>query len=268
MSRLGTKFAALQIKKALLAYLVAGDPDKEITVDLMHAMVASGADAIELGVPFSDPEAEGPVIQLAHERALANQVSLADCFNMLAKFRERDQQTPVILMGYLNPIESMGYDVFAERSAAAGADGMIIVNLPPEEASELSGSLQRHDLDLVFLLAPTTTDTRAEMICDKSSGFVYYVSLKGTTGAATIDVDDVASKMSRFRLMSSLPVMVGFGIRDGETAAGAGQHADGVVVGSAIVDLVAKNATDPARIIEAVSSLISEIRLALDDLSG
>jgi len=268
MSRLGNKFAELTGRKALLAYLVAGDPIKEVTVDLMHTLVAAGVDGIELGVPFSDPEAEGPVIQLAHERALANQISLADCFKMVSEFREQNQHTPVILMGYLNPIESMGYEVFAERSATAGADGMIIVNLPPEEAVDLSGSLERHDLDLVYLLAPTTTDARAEMICGKSRGFVYYVSLKGTTGAANIDVDDVERKLARFRSMSTLPILVGFGIRDGKTAAGVGQHADGVVVGSAIVDLVAKNATDPANMTSAVSSLVSEIRLALDDLTG
>ncbi|HAK51534.1 MAG TPA: tryptophan synthase subunit alpha [Gammaproteobacteria bacterium] len=251
-------------RKALLAYVVAGDPDKGTTVGLMHDMVEAGVDAIELGVPFSDPEAEGPVIQLAHERALEHNTSLSDCLAMVREFRQSNQHIPIILMGYLNPIETMGYDDFSNEAASAGVDAMIIVNLPPEEAPVLSESLKRNELDLVYLLAPTTTDQRAEMICAKSSGFVYYVSLKGTTGAGTIDVSDVATKMERFRSMSTLPILVGFGIKDGETAAAVGANADGVVVGSAIVDRMAN--AGPSQINQSVCNLVAEIRQALDEL--
>jgi tryptophan synthase alpha chain len=264
MSRLKESFTV--DRKALLAYIVAGDPDKGTTVGLMHSMVEAGVDGIELGVPFSDPEAEGPVIQLAHERALAHKTSLNDCFEMVRKFRQDNQHTPIILMGYLNPIESMGYDVFSDKAASSGVDAMIIVNLPPEEAPVLSESLKRNKLDLVYLLAPTTTDQRAEMICTKSSGFVYYVSLKGTTGAGTIDVSDVAIKLERFRSMSTLPVLVGFGIKDGDTAAAVGANADGVVVGSAIVDRMAN--ADSSQINQEVCTLLAEIRQALDELSS
>lgn len=266
MGRLGVTFEALAAdgRKALLAYVVAGDPVPDITVDLMHQMVAAGVDAIELGVPFSDPEAEGPVIQAAHERALAHHVTLRDCLDMVRCFREDNKTTPIILMGYLNPIESMGYEAFASRSSEAGVDGMIIVNLPPEEAGVLAKSVYAHDLDLVYLLAPTTTDERAAMICKASRGFVYYVSLKGTTGAATIDVADVSRKLDRFRRFSSLPLLVGFGIKNGETAALVAGVSDGVVVGSAIVDLMARNVDDATGLGRAVVDLVSEIRQALD----
>ncbi|MDA0788882.1 MAG: tryptophan synthase subunit alpha [Proteobacteria bacterium] len=266
MGRLGSTFGALATdgRKALLAYVVAGDPEPETTVNLMHEMVSAGVDAIELGVPFSDPEAEGPVIQAAHERALAHHIRLRDCLDMVSRFRETDNETPVILMGYLNPIESMGYEAFAARSAQAGVDGMIIVNLPPEEAGVLMKSVHAHDLDLVYLLAPTTTDERAAMICKASRGFVYYVSLKGTTGAATIDVNDVASKLDRFRRFSSLPLLVGFGIKNGETAARVAGVSDGVVVGSAIVDLMARNRDDPVGLNRSVVGLVTEIRQAMD----
>jgi tryptophan synthase alpha chain len=269
VSRLKSRFDELanQKKKAFLAYIVAGDPEPDVTVNLMHEMVGGGVSAIELGVPFSDPEAEGPVIQLAHERALAHNTSLSDSLDMVAEFREKDAVTPIILMGYLNPIETMGYGRFAERAAQAGVDAMIIVNLPPEEAGDLGLLLSKNDIDLVYLLAPTTTDDRARMICQASSGFVYYVSLKGTTGAGSLDIDDVREKMERFRAFSSLPVLVGFGIKDGETAASVAAVSDGVVVGSAIVKLMDTQQTQKANINSAVLELVSEIRHALDDTS-
>ncbi len=266
MSRLADTFSQLrqQDRKALLGYVVAGDPATEATVPLMHDMVTAGVNAIELGMPFSDPEAEGPVIQLAHERALANQVSLKRCLQMVAEFRLEDPDTPVILMGYLNPIETMGHAEFARQAAAAGIDGMIIVNMPPEETGALGESLSSNGIDLVYLLAPTTTDERARMICGASRGFVYYVSLKGTTGAATIDVDDVAGKLARFGAMGTLPILVGFGIKSGETAARVAPLADGVVVGSAIVSLMDVHQGDLTAMRRAIAALLREIRQALD----
>ncbi len=251
-------------RKALVAYIVAGDPVPGVTVSTMHALVRGGANVIELGVPFSDPEAEGPVIQLAHERALKHQVSLHDCLAMIAEFREQDQTTPIVLMGYLNPIEAMGYQAFTEAAAAAGVNGTIIVNLPPEEAEELSGHMAAHDLEPVYLLAPTTTDERARKICQASRGFVYYVSLKGTTGSANLDVADVAEKMARFMPVSDLPVMVGFGVRDGESARAVAGLSDGAVVGSAIVSLMAQHESEPELIAPAVESFVSTLRQAID----
>ena len=253
-------------KKALIVYIVAGDPAPDVTVTMMHQLVAAGADIIELGVPFSDPEAEGPVIQLAHERALAHGVSLKDCLGMVAAFREDDRVTPVILMGYLNPVEVMGYEAFGHQAAEAGVSGTIIVNLPPEEAADIAPLLEHHGIDNVCLLAPTTTDERAGMICAASRGFVYYVSLKGTTGASTLDVGDVAEKVSRFRAMSPLPVMVGFGITDGASARAVTGVADGAVVGTAIVRIIAEHELTADKQLpgEKVSAFVRELRTAID----
>ena len=250
--------------KSLVAYIVAGDPLPKTTVPLMHDMAAAGGDVFELGMPFSDPEAEGPVIQRAHERALKHKISLLDILEMVREFRQTDTETPVILMGYLNPIETMGYKAFAQVSAHAGVDGTIIVNLPPEEAVELSVDLDANDIEMVYLLAPTTTDERAKMICEASQGFVYYVSLKGTTGAATLDTADVAEKMARFRDFSQLPVMVGFGIKDGPSARAVADLSDGAVVGSAIVNIIDENKDDPVQIRKRVKAFILELRSALD----
>ncbi len=251
-------------KKALVAYIVAGDPSPEVTVPLLHEMVAAGVDVIELGVPFSDPEAEGPAIQLAHERALKHHVSLNDCFEMVAEFRKEDQETPIVLMGYLNPIEMMGYEIFAKRAGSAGINGIIIVNLPPEEAGDLPKVLEDSGIETVYLLAPTTTDERAAYICKESRGFVYYVSLKGTTGASTLDIDDVKDKMSRFRSMSEIPVMVGFGIKDGSSAKAVAEVADGAVVGTAVVKLMEENQGNSEDINTSVGSFIRELRAAID----
>ena len=266
MSRLSTRLQAYknESRKSLVAYIVAGDPEPGLTVTLMHDLVASGVDVIELGVPFSDPEAEGPVIQLAHERALQHQTSLTDCLAMVAEFRQQDNETPVVLMGYLNPIEMMGYATFTEAAATAGVDGTIIVNLPPEEAGEFSTLMDSVGIDTVYLLAPTTTDERARLVGQAARGFVYYVSLKGTTGASTLDVDDVAEKLARFRKVTELPIMVGFGIKDGTTARAVADIADGAVVGSAIVSLMEEHGSDPDALRQSVRRFVSELRAAID----
>ena len=254
-------------RKSLLAYIVAGDPVKDLTVKLMHAMVAVGVDIIELGVPFSDPEAEGPVIRLAHERALKHHTSLQDVISMVEQFRRKDDETPVILMGYLNPIESMGYEEFSIVASQAGVDGTIIVNLPPEESGDLSGYLEAHNIDSVYLLAPTTTDERAAYVTSQSRGFVYYVSLKGTTGASNLDVADVSEKLSRFRQISQLPVMVGFGIKDAATAAKVSHIADGVAIGSAIVKLIADHEDELDLATDKITALLRGMRESMDESS-
>ncbi len=270
MSRLKTKLdeVAKAGGKSLVAYIVAGDPGVQMTVKLMHTLVKSGVDIIELGVPFSDPEAEGPVIQLAHERALEQNVSLRDTFLMVREFRESDTDTPIILMGYLNPIEVMGYEAFAKRASQAGVDGTIIVNLPPEEAGSMSSVLDEYGIDSVYLLAPTTTDERARFVTSRSRGFVYYVSLKGTTGASTLDIEDVKEKVTRFKRISTLPIMVGFGIKDAQTAGDVAAIADGVVVGSAIVQLVAGNLDKPDVGMRQIAELICGMRKSIDERRG
>ena len=266
MSRLATRFTKLNgdHRKALVAYIVAGDPMPGTTVDLMHGIVEAGVDVIELGVPFTDPEAEGPVIQAAHERALRHSISLGDTLEMVREFRERDSTTPVVLMGYLNPVERMGYQSFAEAAGNVGVDGLITVNLPPEEAGALTVTLDDHGVDPIYLLAPTTTELRAAKICAASRGFVYYVSLKGTTGAGGLDVDEVRSRVELLKAHTELPLMVGFGIKDGATAAPIAAVADGVVVGSAIVELMRIHEQDPVALKSAVMDCLAEIRLALN----
>ncbi|MEE8482056.1 MAG: tryptophan synthase subunit alpha [Acidiferrobacterales bacterium] len=267
MSRLSTRFAALKKsgRKALIPFVTAGDPHPEITVDLMHAMVKSGADILELGIPFSDPMAEGPAIQRACERALAHNVSLRDVLAMVKKFRQSDSETPVVLMGYLNPIEVMGYDVFARDAAAAGTDGVITVDLPPEEAEEYLVAFKDHGLDPVFLLAPTSTAERISRVAAVAGGFVYYVSLKGVTGASNLDMNDVTKKLNEIRSLVSLPLAVGFGIKDAKTAAAVAQVADAVVVGSALVNRIAELADQSDKIIETISAYLSTLREAMDN---
>jgi tryptophan synthase alpha chain len=261
-ARLGAKKAAGE--KSLVAYVVAGDPVPEATVPLLHELAAAGVDTIELGVPFSDPEAEGPVIQLAHERALQHHVSLRDCLEMVSAFRQTDAETPVLLMGYLNPIEIMGANVFAESASAAGVDGTIIVNLPPEEGVELDEAFEQHGLEPVYLLAPTTTSERAELICQKSRGFVYYVSLKGTTGAASLDVSDVRNNLERLGRFSDLPILVGFGVKDRESASAVAEVADGAVVGSAIVSLMEQHQNNIDDMVREVGLFVRQLRDAID----
>ena len=266
MSRLKACFAALKAenKTALVPFVTAGDPHPSITVNLMHDMVNAGASVLELGIPFSDPMAEGPVIQLACERALKHNVSLTDVLGMVKEFRTKDAQTPIVLMGYTNPVEVMGYEKFSKAAADAGADGLILVDLPPEEGADLIVQLKAHKIDMIFLLAPTSTDERMKIICDQASGFVYYVSLKGVTGAANLDVDSVVEKVGQIRSHTSLPVGVGFGIRDAASAAQVAGVADAVVVGSAIVNRIAENADDPQKISQQVCELLSSMREAMD----
>lgn len=269
MSRISGRFAELAAsgRRAVIPYVVAGDPQVSTTVPLMHALVAAGADIIELGVPFSDPMAEGPVIQLAHERALANHVSLRQTLAMVGEFRQQDQATPVLLMGYANPVESMGYAAFAEAAAAVSLDALLTVDMPPEEVAALNAELKRFDMDNIFLLSPTTSRERVEKIAELASGFVYYVSLKGVTGAATLDAAEVAINVREIRALCQVPVAVGFGIKDAVTAGAIAEVADGVVVGSALVQAAADAAEqggDDAAVVAAAAALVADIRAGVD----
>jgi tryptophan synthase alpha chain len=266
MSRIAERFKALKQdgRRALIPYIAAGDPEVWITVPLMHALVKSGADIIELGVPFSDPMADGPVIQRAAERALKHKLGLSQVLAMVKEFRTRDRSTPVVLMGYLNPVEVMGYPRFAEAAAAAGVDGVLTVDLPPEEADELNGELRRHGLDAIFLLAPTSPVERIKLIAGAAGGFIYYVSLRGVTGASNLNLDEVASRLAAIRSHSGLPVGVGFGIGTPEAAAAVAGFADAVIVGSAIVRRMEEYASQPDKILAEVPAFLSELRLAMD----
>ncbi len=271
MSRIAQRFAALGAagRTALVPFITAGDPDPGVTVPLMHAMVKAGADIIELGVPFSDPMAEGPVIQRACERALRHHVSLRDVLAMVEVFRRGDEDTPVVLMGYLNPVEVMGYRAFARRAREAGVDGVITVDFPPEEAGGgYARALGDEGLDPIFLLAPTSTPERIAMISAMASGFVYYVSLKGVTGAASLDVQSVEEKLAQIRARTAMPVGVGFGIKDARTAARIARVADAVVVGSAVVRIVEEARDDHEAIISRVSALLSGMREAIDQVNA
>ncbi len=264
MSRIATTFATLkqQGKKALIPFITAGDPKPEKTVPLMHRLVKAGADIIELGVPFSDPMADGPTIQRASERALKHGVSLRDVLGMVAEFRKKDQTTPVVLMGYANPIEAIGQAQFAAAAAEAGVDGMLTVDYPPEESAEWAAHLHRHGIDPIFLLSPTTPAARMAQVADLARGFIYYVSLKGVTGAATLDTSEVAQKIPQIRAVASLPVGIGFGIRDAETARSMAQLADAVVIGSRIVQEI-ENSTAKA-LLANVYALVKSFRDAMD----
>jgi tryptophan synthase alpha chain len=266
MSRIAGVFAALrgQGRTALVPFITAGDPHPDATVRLMHAMVEAGADLIELGVPFSDPMADGPVIQRASERALAHGIALHDVIDMVRRFRERDGDTPVVLMGYLNPIEAMGYEVFADRAATAGVDGVLTVDSPPEEGGEFLPALRSHGLDPIYLLAPTSHRARIERITAAASGFVYYVSLKGVTGAANLSIHSVEAKVADIRACTNLPVGVGFGIKDADTAGAMSRFADAVVVGSALVSRIEAN-PDRVETAEAeICALLGAMRRAMD----
>lgn len=269
MSRIAGRFKQLaqQGRKALIPYVVAGDPGLEVTVPLMHRMVACGADIIELGVPFSDPMSEGPVLQLGHERALANGTTLRGVLELVREFRQRDSDTPVLLMGYANPVVHMGYAKFADAAAAAGVDALLTVDIPPEEVAPVNAELQRVGLDNIFLVAPTTPTGRIQQITATASGFIYYVSLKGVTGAGHLDVADVAFHLGLIREHSSLPVAVGFGIKDATSARAVASVADGVVVGSALVDTMAKAMEaggDHEAAMAAAVALLAEIRQGID----
>ena len=266
MSRIASCFTALKAanRKALIPFITGGDPSPAHTVGLMHALVSGGADVIELGMPFSDPMADGPTIQLACERALAAGTSISKILAMVAEFRRTDSTTPVVLMGYLNPIEHRGIAAFAAQARDAGVDGVLIVDLAVEEAPEFAPVFKQAELDLIFLIAPTSTPARIAAVAQQASGYLYYVSLKGVTGSAALDVGSVATKLAEIRSITSLPLAVGFGIRDAATAAAVGAVADGVVVGSALVSEVEKHAKTPEVLPALLRDKLRAMRDALD----
>ena len=266
MSRLKTRFDELARigRKALIPFITAGDPDPEFTVPMMHAMVEAGADVLELGVPFSDPMADGPVIQRASERALAHHVGLRKVLSFVTEFRKTDQQTPIVLMGYLNPIEIMGYEDFANAAQRAEVDGVLTVDLPPEEAEECVKLLKARDIDQIFLLAPNSSAERIRKMDAVGSGYLYYVSIKGVTGAGHLDTKDVENKMLEIRENTKLPVGVGFGVKTAETAKTIANIADGVVVGSAFISKIEQNLAYPEKAKTEIIELIKSMRLAMD----
>lgn len=260
--------AAAQGRKLLIPYLVAGDPDVAHSLELMHELVRQGADIIELGIPFSDPASDGPVIQRGVERALAGGTSLADTLKLVSQFREQDNQTGIVLMGYLNPIEIMGYGQFVAAATEASIDGVLVVDMPPAESTELHQTLHEADLDTIYLVAPTTSAARAKAITEVCSGYLYYVSLKGVTGAALKDHESVASSINELRQLTDLPIVIGFGIKDADSAAAMGSLADGIIIGSALVERIAGispvtvNEPDLVRSCEVIGAA----RAALDGL--
>ena len=269
MTRLQARLDALSAsgRKALVPFVSAGDPSLDATVPVMHALAAAGADVIELGVPFSDPMADGPVIQRSSERALARGAGMAYVLDTVRAFRARDAATPVVLMGYLNPVEIRGAAGFAAEAAEAGVDGVLLVDLPPEEADEYRAAFARHDLALISLASPTTPDARLQRLCAQAQGYLYYVSFAGVTGADRLDVGDAGQRLGQLRAMASIPVYAGFGIRDAASAAAMAAHADGVVVGSALVSAL-EQATDPAVAADAAGAFLRPLRQALDGLAG
>ena len=269
MSRLKkiTKNANQKGHKLLIPYLVAGDPNKETTIDLMHSLVSNGADIIELGIPFSDPSSDGEVIQSSIERSLRKGTSLNDTLDIVAKFRARNDVTPIVLMGYLNPVEIMGVDNFARRAQKEGVDGVLMVDMPPAEAGVLNAKLKEVNIDSIFLVAPTTTQERIKSILNMTSGYVYYVSLKGVTGASITDVDEVERNVCSLRSSTDLPIVVGFGIKDGKSAKQMARVSDGVIVGSALVNKIASLTSHEkisAEDIKKSTNIIKEIRGELD----
>jgi tryptophan synthase alpha chain len=264
MSRIQGRFEALARakRKALIPYITAGDPHPSLTVPLMCALVEAGSDILELGVPFSDPMADGPVIQRSGERALKHGVGLSMVLTMVKDFRKSDDRTPIVLMGYANPIEAMGTEKFAAAAKAAGIDGVIVVDYPPEECLEFSALMKRNDIDPIFLLAPTSTKKRIDEVARSGSGYLYYVSLRGVTGAANIDLSDVAAHIRQIRAATKLPIGVGFGIRDAESARRVAQTADAVVIGSRIIQEIEAGSADSA--VSRVKAFLKPIRQALD----
>lgn len=264
MSRIAATFARLQSRgrKALIPYVTAGDPYADATVDIMRAMVQAGADLIELGVPFSDPMADGPVIQKAAERALAKGIGMKQVLTYVREFRALDQSTPVVLMGYANPIERYGIERFVADAKDAGVDGVLVVDYPPEECEDFARTLKAAQLDPIFLLAPTSTDQRIARVSRVASGYVYYVSLKGVTGAGHIDIEAVASAIPRIKAHVKIPVGVGFGIRDGRSARAVADVSDAVVIGSALVQRLELCSRD--QVTASAGEFIASIRSALD----
>jgi tryptophan synthase alpha chain len=268
MSRIAKVLARLKAekRKALIPYICAGDPSPALTLPLMHGLTASGADIIELGVPFSDPMADGPVIQRASERALKHNVSLKDVIAMVAEFRKTNADTPVVLMGYANPIEHMGMRAFADAAKAAGVDGVLVVDYPPEECEAFAADVKEHGLDPIFLLAPTSTEERIAAVGKVASGYLYYVSLKGVTGSATLDTGEVAKRIPLIKKYADIPVGVGFGIRDAATAKAVAQVADAVVIGSRIIQEIENS--KPGQEVDNVKAFMAGIRSAIDSIAA
>ena len=264
MTRISQRFAALRRdgRCGLVPYIAAGDPAPEVTLELLHALAAAGADVIELGVPFSDPMADGPVIQRAAERAIANGVGLRRTLQIVAEFRRTDQATPLVLMGYANPIEAMGRAAFVDAARAAGVDGVLVVDYPPEECDDFAAAMRAAGIDPIFLLAPTSTDERIARVAQVASGYIYYVSLTGTTGAAHLDVGAVAQRLPAIRARTGVPIGVGFGIRDAASAQAIAAFADAVVIGSRLIQEIESAPRD--RVVGAVRELVAGIRTAID----
>ena len=265
-SRIKQRFADLRLhnRKGLVTFITAGDPTPEITLAGMHALVRGGADIIELGVPFSDPMADGPIIQRASERALDGGMTLRKVLALVTAFRATDQTTPVVLMGYLNPIERMGYAEFSRQAAAVGVDGVLTVDLPPEEADSCHAEFERAGLDHIYLLAPTSDATRIRDVCERASGFVYYVSVKGVTGGKTFATEEVTAKIKEIRAVTSLPVGVGFGVKSAATAAALAPLCDAVIVGSALVEIIEQHQGSIAATAQALEGFVASLRSALD----
>ncbi len=265
MNRIAQTFASLQAdnKKALIPFITAGDPDPSLTVNLMHQLVESGSDIIELGVPFSDPMADGPTIQRSSERALKHNVSLNDVLDMVSAFRETNGHTPVVLMGYANPVEAMGYQKFAAKAKKCGVDGVLTVDYPPEECEEWVKCLDQNAIDAIFLLSPTTLKQRFQQVAKLARGYIYYVSLKGVTGASHLDLSDVKNMLTQIRESITIPIGVGFGIRDGETAKAVSELADAVVVGSRIIEEIEQS--PHTEVLSNVGHLIESLRKAIDE---
>lgn len=268
MSRIAQTFELLQShhKKALIPFITAGDPDPALTIDLMHRLVETGADIIELGVPFSDPMADGPTIQRSSERALKHHMGLNNVLEIVAQFRKNNSETPVVLMGYANPVEAMGYNNFTVKAKNVGVDGVLIVDYPPEECEEWVKCLEQREMDAIFLLSPTTSQLRIQQVAKLAKGYIYYVSLKGVTGASHLDLNDVKSMLGKLRTSISIPIGVGFGIRDGATAGAVAELADAVVIGSRIIEEIEHSPrTD---ILNNVGNLIVTMRKAIDEKSS
>lgn len=265
IDRIAGTFEALkkQHRKALIPFITAGDPNPGMTVRLMDQLVMSGADILELGVPFSDPMADGPTIQRSSERALKHHVSLENVLDMVREFRTHNTSTPVVLMGYANPVEALGYETFAAKAKACGVDGILVVDYPPEESEEWVACLQQHGINAIFLLSPTTPQARIDQVAKMARGYVYYVSLKGVTGASHLNLQNVSEMLTQLRQAISLPIGVGFGIRDGETARAVAELADAVVVGSRIIDEIEKSSE--TEVLNNVGNLLITLRKAIDE---
>ncbi|MDD5036630.1 MAG: tryptophan synthase subunit alpha [Methylococcaceae bacterium] len=266
MSRISSKLLRLKQagRKALIPFITAGDPHPEFTVPALHALVEAGADIIELGVPFSDPMADGPVIQKASERALAHKMSLRKVLELVREFRQTDTETPVVLMGYLNPVEAMGYPVFTDKAKEAGVDGVLTVDMPPEESEEFIALLTAVDIDPIFLLAPNSSAERIAKMGRLGRGYLYYVSLKGVTGASHLDLADVERKIGEIRSLTDLPIGVGFGVKNAEMAAAVSRLGDGVVVGSALVGKIEAAGENTDQALDEMTAMLRSMRAAMD----